>query len=127
MELCSQNISFSQEQSWCSTKRFKDFVECLRAWQSYDFEKKCAQFSKYSCHELTFYLLNKDKVFFDEVAIAFVRNKLQKSFFDWYFLAMEGDQRYVDKVLSYNEDFTRYEALNHLEVCLLVDVCMRNG
>ena len=39
-------------------------------------------YSKYSCHELNYFLFHKDFAFFTRVVVPFIHNKLQPTFFD---------------------------------------------
>lgn len=60
--------------------------EVYFAWSSFDQQTKKSKFSKYACHELNFFLYVKDKPFFNEVVRPFIRNKMEKTFVDWYLL-----------------------------------------
>lgn len=51
-------------------------------WPSYDREKKRELYSKHACHELSFFLYNKDRKFFDEVILPYLRHKQHKTFMD---------------------------------------------
>ena len=60
-----------------------------------DFDTKLKTFSKYSSHELNFFLFKKDREFFDKVVKELISNKLQKTFVDYYLLES------TDKVVEY--------------------------
>jgi hypothetical protein len=51
-------------------------------WPSYDSHKKRELYSKYACHELSFFLYNKDRKFFNEVILPHLVNKQHKTFMD---------------------------------------------
>lgn len=51
-------------------------------WPSYDIDKKRELYSKHACHELSFFLYNKDRKFFDEVILPYLRHKQHKTFMD---------------------------------------------
>lgn len=59
------------------------------SWHTFDQTKKALQYSKYSCHELNFFLYRRDKPFFDSVVKNFIHNKMEKTFVDWYLLGIE--------------------------------------
>ncbi|MBT4694694.1 MAG: hypothetical protein HOB73_15265 [Planctomycetaceae bacterium] len=54
----------------------------LMKWPTYDGDKKRALYSKYACHELGFFLYNKDRKFFDEVVLPHLLHKQHKTFMD---------------------------------------------
>lgn len=44
-------------------------------------------YKKYNCAELNFFLLHRDRQFFDEVVLPVVSGKLEKHLIDWYLLS----------------------------------------
>ena len=59
----------------------------------------------------------------------FIKNKMEKTFVDWYLLGIEQESNniFVQKVLYYIEGICRHEDLNAFEICLLVDMCLQKG
>jgi hypothetical protein len=55
-------------------------------WQKLKPEEKRATYSKYSCHELNFFLFKKDREFFAAVVRPYLANKKDKTFLDHYLL-----------------------------------------
>ena len=101
-------------------------------WNTFDFEKKCTQFSKHACHELNFFLFKKDKVFFEKVVLHLVMNKLEKQFIDHYLLASSStdkdpDFKHSKHVLGNISSSTSVEELNLFERCLLIEFTLSNG
>ena len=98
-------------------------------WHSFDLQKKNQLYTKYSCHELNFFLFRKDKEFYESVVKDFIKNKMEKTFVDWYLLGIEQESNniFVQKVLYYIEGICRHEDLNAFEFCLLVDMCWQKG
>lgn len=48
----------------------------LPEWQSLSDHEKRKKYSKYSCHELNYFLFRKDPAFFEGVVLPFLRTKL---------------------------------------------------
>jgi hypothetical protein len=55
-------------------------------WPSLDAKEKRKQYSKYACHELSFFLQQKDPAFFKEVIAPYLKNKKDKTFMDRWLL-----------------------------------------
>jgi hypothetical protein len=79
-------------------------------WPNLKPEEKCKQYSKYACHELSFFLSKKDPEFFRTVIKPYLANKKDKTFLDHWLL--EDD-------LSEYLDPWRYGRLNITERVLL--------
>ncbi len=79
-------------------------------WPDLEEEDKRAKYSKYACHELSFFLARKDPEFFKEVVLPHLRNKKDRTFLDDYLLA-----RGLDSYLAPFE----HNRLNVLERVLL--------
>ncbi len=58
----------------------------LTRWPSLKAEEKRSLVSKYGCHELHFFIHQKDRAFFDEVLRPFIANKKDKTFVDRWLL-----------------------------------------
>jgi hypothetical protein len=56
-------------------------------WNKFDFDKKLQSYSKYHSHELNFFILKKDKEFFENVVLDKINTKMEKTFVDWYLLS----------------------------------------
>ncbi|GAB4271740.1 MAG: hypothetical protein Kow0029_09650 [Candidatus Rifleibacteriota bacterium] len=55
-------------------------------WNELSESQKLENYSKYSCHELNFFLYKKDREFFDKVVKPYIENKRDKTFLDNWFL-----------------------------------------
>ncbi len=62
-----------------------EFSFILR-WPGLEAAEKQALYSKYACHELNFFLLKKDRKFFDEVVRPYLANKRDKTVLDEWLL-----------------------------------------
>ena len=60
--------------------------EWITSWRSYSPEKKLSVYDKEICHELNFFIYRNDPEFFNAVVKPFLRNKLRKTFVDFYLL-----------------------------------------
>ena len=58
----------------------------ILGWHKLDKEKKQELYSKYACHELSFFVSRKDPKFFDEVVKPYLANKRDKTFLDQWLL-----------------------------------------
>lgn len=65
--------------------KFAEFSFIL-GWPEYDEARKVELYSKYSCHELNFFLYQKDRSFFDKVIKPYIANKRDKTFMDKWLL-----------------------------------------
>ena len=79
-------------------------------WPGMKEEQKREKYSKYACHELNFFLLQKDPEFFNRVVKPYLANKKEPTFLDDWFLG-----RKLDKYL----DPFRFGQLNAFEKILL--------
>ncbi|MBK8979446.1 MAG: hypothetical protein IPM29_26400 [Planctomycetes bacterium] len=66
----------------------QQFAFVLR-WPQLDDTEKRALYSEHACHELHFFLWNKDRAFFDAVVRPYLQNKLHKTFMDDWLLGNE--------------------------------------
>jgi hypothetical protein len=69
--------------------------EFLLQWSKKPAEEKQKLYSEFACHELNYYLFQKDRPFFDGVVRKHIANKLEKQFLDSYFEDIPVDQ-YAD-------------------------------
>jgi len=58
-------------------------------WPKMKPEEKREMYSKYACHELHFFLAQKDKAFFDTVVQPYLRHKKDKTFLDEYLIGAD--------------------------------------
>jgi len=72
----------------------REFEFALR-WPSLSPEEKRALYTRHACHELHFFLWQKDRPFFDEVIRPYLANKMHKTFLDEWLLGMDL-ARYLD-------------------------------
>jgi hypothetical protein len=87
----------------------REFVFILD-WLDLKPEEKQAKYSKYACHELSFFLCRKDPEFFRKVVQPYLRNKKDKTFMDRFMLG--------DDLSAYLAPWA-YEQLNVAERILL--------
>ncbi|KAK5583421.1 hypothetical protein RB653_005014 [Dictyostelium firmibasis] len=85
----------------------------ISEWESLSFEKKKEKFSKFTCHELNFFIFKKDKEFFGQVVLPLIQTKGYKTFID-HFLC--GDKKNLEIFII---DSNRFNTLNALEMVLL--------
>ena len=92
--------------------RNPDLVEFgfVTRWPTLPDDEKLALFSKYACHELSFFLHKKDPAFFEQVVRPFLENKRDKTFLDHWLLE--------DALGDYLDPWA-YEQLNVAERVLL--------
>lgn len=79
-------------------------------WHQLKPEEKRAKYSKYACHELSFFLYKKDPEFFKTAVKPYLKNKQHKTFMDRWLL----DEELGDYLLPWN-----YAQLNMAERALL--------
>ncbi len=79
-------------------------------WSDLDPAEKQRQYSKYACHELSFFLYHKDPEFFRAVIAPYLKNKKDKTFMDRWLLG--------DDLKDYLEPW-RFGRLNVVERILL--------
>ncbi len=82
----------------------------LARWSSLKPEEKRTYLSKQGCHELHFFIYQKDRAFFDEVVKPFLANKKDKTFIDKWLLEID--------LTSYLAPW-EYSRLNTMERVLL--------
>jgi hypothetical protein len=87
-------------------------------WPKLAVEKKRELYSKYACHELNFFLFQKDRPFFKEAVYRSLLNKKDKTFLDHYLLAQEPDGPGTKPLEAYLKP-QAYERLNAVERILL--------
>ncbi len=84
--------------------------EFILTWNDKPEKSKNELYSKYACHELNFFLMKKDPVFFDKVVVPHLKNKRDQTFMDRWLLKSNLDE-YVSP--------WKYERLNTVEKILL--------
>jgi hypothetical protein len=82
----------------------------ITTWPDLDTAHKREQYSKYACHELSFFLYHKDPEFFRGVIAPYLKNKKDKTFMDHWLLE--------DDLKPYLEPW-RFQRLNILEQILI--------
>ena len=82
----------------------------IATWPALDAKEQRRLYSKYACHELSFFLHEKDPAFFREVIAPYLKNKKDKTFMDHWLLE--------DDLADYLEPW-RFERLNAVERILL--------
>lgn len=116
------------------TLNYSTFLErstFLNKWRSFSMEEKLENFDKHACHEFNFWVMNKDKDFFErvvKVALQVIvllidesisslsltsafKNKLEKTFVDLYMLDANLE--------AFANDLHQFETLNTFEKVLL--------
>ncbi len=84
----------------------------LKNWGRLGDEAKLEKYSKFACHELSFFLYCKDRPFFDKVVMPYVANKRDKTFMDDFLVGNALDAYLVPAVYR--------DRLNAVEKALLV-------
>ncbi len=92
-----------------SDPKVAEFAFILQ-WPTLKDEEKREKYSKYACHELSFFLYKKDPAFFEAVIKPYLQNKKDKTFVDDFLLG-ENLQSYLSP--------WRYDQLNTTEKILL--------
>ena len=88
---------------------FEEF-SFVASWPSLDAKEQRRLYSKYACHELNFFLHEKDPAFFRDVVAPYLANKKDKTFLDRWLL---------DEDLAGFLEPWRFERLNAVERVLL--------
>jgi len=88
---------------------FEEF-SFIASWPDLDPAEKQRHYSKYACHELSFFLYHKDPEFFRSVIAPCLKNKKDKTFMDHWLLG--------DNLQDYLEPW-RFHRLNIVEQILL--------
>ncbi len=92
-----------------SDKKLTEFNFILN-WPEMDEKAKLENYSKYSCHELNFFIFKKDKKFFNDIIKPYIANKRDKTFLDNWLL---------DKDLTEYLEPWKFNRLNIVEKILL--------
>jgi hypothetical protein len=79
-------------------------------WPKMKPEEKREKYSKYACHELSFFLYHKDPEFFKSVVLPYLKNKKDKTFLDRWLIG--------DDVTEFTQPW-KFEQLNTVERILL--------
>ena len=79
-------------------------------WPSMEQKAKLEKYSKYSCHELNFFLYHKDRPFFEKIIQPYLANKKDKTFMDHWLLGAD---------LSHYSEPWAFNRLNVVEKILL--------
>jgi len=87
-------------------------------WPRLSADEKRAKYSKYACHELSFFVYRKDRPFFDEVVKPYLANKKDKTFMDRWLLG-EDLARFLEP--------WAYQRLNVVERILLASRIQGEG
>jgi hypothetical protein len=61
----------------------------VNSWPALEEARKLELYSKYSCHELNFFIYKKDRKFFDTVVKPYIANKRDKTFIDKWLLELD--------------------------------------
>ncbi|EKD81902.1 MAG: hypothetical protein ACD_39C01580G0001, partial [uncultured bacterium] len=61
----------------------------ITTWPTLEEARKLELYSKYSCHELNFFIYQKDRKFFDAVVKPYIANKRDKTFLDKWLLGLD--------------------------------------
>ena len=84
--------------------------EFILTWMDKPTEEKQKLYSEFACHELNFFLMNKDPEFFQQIVVPHLRNKRDKTFMDRWLLKENLDE-FVEP--------WKYAQLNTVEKILL--------
>jgi hypothetical protein len=95
----------------------KEFSFILK-WPDLTPDEKKEKYSRYSCHELNFFLSRKDPEFFKKIVVPYLFNKNEKTFMDHWLLSRYSDKYEKTKLLPYLE-LWNYNRLNVVEKILL--------
>jgi len=87
-------------------------------WPEMEYRKKCEKYSEFACHELNFFLYNKDRPFFDKAVLPYLHNKKDPTFLDIWFMCEDGTQDIKELLYGFLEPW-RFMQLNILEKILL--------
>lgn len=102
----------------CSTADL-DKCEQVINWNLLTEEEKNKLLSRYSSHELNFFIYKKDPEYFRKVVKPYLQNKMEKTFIDYYLLED------TPNILKYAENLPLENMLNPLEKALLVEVLVK--
>ena len=82
----------------------------ILTWPEQERARKQELYSQFACHELNFFLSQRDPAFFNEVVKPYLANKLDKTFLDHWLLESDLSQYLTPR---------RYQRLNTVEKALL--------
>ncbi|OUM70182.1 hypothetical protein PIROE2DRAFT_68451 [Piromyces sp. E2] len=88
-----------------------EFTPILTKWNSFTFKEKSQKYSSHICNELNLFIYFKDREFFNQVIMPFIKSKLIKCFIDKWLLH--------EDLMEYIEDSNKFNKLNDFEVILL--------
>ncbi|MEK6594495.1 MAG: hypothetical protein AABZ67_15590, partial [Pseudomonadota bacterium] len=77
-----------RSRSSAANKTLAEFSFLLR-WPSLKPQEKLEKYSKYACHELNFFLFQKDRDFFMKVVLPYIQNKKDKTFLDHWLIGSD--------------------------------------
>ncbi|EAR85110.2 hypothetical protein TTHERM_00530680 (macronuclear) [Tetrahymena thermophila SB210] len=97
-----------------------DFWEFLVKWTTFTLEEKHKKYDQYSCHELNLFIFCKDPPFFQDFVMPFIKNKIEKTFIDYFLI---NDSKYLLKNISASS----ISDLNALETVLLIFFLKQNN
>ncbi|EAS01818.2 hypothetical protein TTHERM_00565630 (macronuclear) [Tetrahymena thermophila SB210] len=92
----------------------------LKEWITFTDRQKLDKYNEFASHELNLFLYFKDNNFFKVVVEPFLKNKIQKSFIDYFLLGNKEEQ------LKYSNT-ERVSELNTLEQVLLIITLVKNN
>ncbi|KAL4487468.1 hypothetical protein ABPG72_006988 [Tetrahymena utriculariae] len=92
----------------------------LKEWITFTDRQKLDKYNEFASHELNLFLYFKDNNFFKAVVEPFLKNKIQKSFIDYFLLGNKEEQ------LKYSNT-ERVSELNTLEQILLILTLVKNN
>ncbi|KAL4437870.1 hypothetical protein ABPG74_001041 [Tetrahymena malaccensis] len=92
----------------------------LKEWITFTDRQKLDKYNEFASHELNLFLYFKDNNFFKAVVEPFIKNKIQKSFIDYFLLGNKEEQ------LKYSNT-ERVSELNILEQVLLILTLVKNN
>ena len=61
----------------------------LTTWHTFSIEEKHDRYNKNACHELNLFIYFKDPSYFETYIKDFLKNKLEKTFVDFFLLRIE--------------------------------------
>ncbi|ORX45405.1 hypothetical protein BCR36DRAFT_333217 [Piromyces finnis] len=93
------------------TNTIKEFSSILTKWDSFTFKEKSQKYSSHICNEINVFIYFKDKEFFNQVIMPFLKSKLIKCFIDKWLLH--------EDLMEYINDSKKFYALNDFELILL--------
>ena len=100
-----------QNEIFSSSRKYE--LDFLKDWYSLTLNKKLKKYDKHMCSDINIFLYFKDKPFFNTYIKNFLRNKLQKTFVDYFLLDNENELKKFTKIEHFNQ-------LNNLEKILIL-------